>query len=106
MVGPFKPRPCFFGQVVGRGRPKIVTAPRPFPRGGDHPRTLPGSFLVLDRLSERVLLGRAQGAGRGDFVTTVDQSDIRGLVTGMRAIRQGLPPSTYGRRSLPCGRRE
>jgi hypothetical protein len=26
-----------------------------------------------------------------DFVTTVDQSDIRGLVTGMSSIRQGLP---------------
>src|SRR5262249_14987847 len=27
-----------------------------------------------------------------DFVTTVDQSDIRGLATGMSLIRQGLPP--------------
>ena len=26
-----------------------------------------------------------------DFVTTVDPSDIRGLVTGMSLIRQGLP---------------
>src|SRR6476646_2770003 len=36
------------------------------------------------------------------IVTTVDQSDIRGLVTGMRSIRQGLPHSTDGRRSPPC----
>lgn len=54
--------------------------------------------------SEGVLLEQAKGTGRGDFVTTVDQSDIRGLVTGMRLIRQGLPRSTYERRSLPCGR--
>ena len=38
------------------------------------------------------------------IVTTVDHSDIRGLVTGMRSIRQGLPLSTCGRRSPPCGR--
>src|SRR5439155_2660094 len=56
------------------------------------------------RLSVHVLPERAKGAGRGDFVTTVDQSDIRGLVTGMRLIRQGLPLSTCGRRSPPCGR--
>jgi hypothetical protein len=51
-----------------------------------------------------VLLERAEGTDCVDFVTTVDQSDIRGLVTGMRLIRQGLPLSTFWRRAHPCGR--
>ena len=39
-----------------------------------------------------------------DFVTTVDQSDIRGLVTDMSLIRQGLPPLYGPASAASCGR--
>ena len=73
------------GTVFDRPRPKTAL------RVGNLRAPLVLSLLISWLGSEGIPLGKAKGTGRVGFVTTVDQSDIRGLVTDMSLIRQGLP---------------
>ncbi len=92
MVGPVKPPAPVFA-AIDRGGTNIL-----------HPRSCPLTgvglvFLILSRdlpgsVRKASSWRKPRGPAALGFVTTVDQSDFRGLVTGMRSIRQGLPLST------------
>ena len=99
------PRHRFFRVGLPAGTVDDRPRPHSIPRGGQRP----GGFHIMASAASAFVSGASswrgpRGPAASDFVTTVDQSDIRGLVTGMRSIRQGLPLSTDRRRSPPCGR--
>ncbi len=103
MVGPVKPWPAvFLSPGPGMGMSTIVLIPGPSPalalapaipccvcRVFDFLGMLPPGEGQVDR-SRRSSLRRS--------ISLIYACQVR-----MRSIRQGLPRSTYGRRSLPCG---